>query len=109
MYKSNSLARLFLINNGYDQIWLKAHTRMQDTIVCQHYNYKAIDLWNLFDGICFKEGHLYFLQIKTNAWPDMNAIQDFKKQFFPFSDTIRVLIINVKKVKRKTGIVTRLV
>lgn len=106
MYKSNDKAREFLIKNGYDQIWLKAHTRRQDTIFTQHYNYKATDLWNLFDGICFKDGHLYFLQIKTDAWPPLKPIFEFKSMHYPMG---RVLLANVKKKKNRIVVVTRLV
>ena len=44
---------MWLLKNGYDEIWLKAHGRRQDLVYNRGEWYRALDLWNLFDGICF--------------------------------------------------------
>ena len=78
MRSSNRKAVLHLLKLGYDEIWLKPHTRRQDLIYTIGEWYRAIDLWNLFDGVCFdSDGNLILLQIKTNAWAKEKPIKDF--------------------------------
>ena len=52
---SNRKAVLWLLKNGYDDIWLKPHTKRTDLTYTQGEWYRVIDLWNLFDGICFDD------------------------------------------------------
>ena len=50
---SNRKAVLWLLESGYDEIWLKPHIRRSDLVYTVGEWYRALDLWNLFDGICF--------------------------------------------------------
>ena len=52
MRSSNRKAVLWLLKNGYDDIWLKPHGRRHDLVYNTGEWYRALDLWNLFDGIC---------------------------------------------------------
>ena len=75
---SNRKAVLWLLKNGYDDIWLKPHTKRTDLTYTQGEWYRVIDLWNLFDGICFDaEGNIILIQIKTNSWAKEEDIKDF--------------------------------
>ena len=95
---SNRKAVIWLLENGYDEIWLKAHTKRHDLIYTVGDWYRALDLWNLFDGICFDMyGNLILLQIKTNAWASKQPILDFLKT----RRNLIVLVINVRKTKGK--------
>jgi hypothetical protein len=107
MYNSNRLAREYLLKHGFDSIWLKAHLRRKDRVFTQAGMYLATDLWNLFDGIAFREGILYFLQIKTNAWAKEQPILDFLQKHVRHSDTVKALVINVRKKKGRWKITTR--
>jgi len=107
MYHSNKLTREYLLREEYDQIWLKPHLRRKDRVFAQQGMYLATDLWNLFDGIAFKEGILFFLQIKTNAWAPERPIMEFLNQYVQFSDTIKAMIINVRKKKKHWIVETR--
>lgn len=107
MYESNRRARNFLLENGCDQIWLKPHLRRKDRVFSQKGMYLATDLWNLFDGIAFKDGRLFLLQIKTNAWAPEQPIQDFLNKHLAFSDSVKALIINVRKKKGHWVVETR--
>lgn len=99
MYVSNRLARLELLNSGYDQIWFKAHSKRNDLVFTQGGNYLATDLWNLFDGICWFNDKVVFFQVKTNAWASMGPIKKFMKRH-----KLSVLIINVtNKLKASKG------
>lgn len=90
---SNGHATKFLLKNGYNQIWLKAHTKFKDRVQCQDSRYYALDLWNLFDGLCFdSKGYLWAIQIKTNAWAKASDIVDFQKSY-----KIKSIVLNVKK------------
>ena len=90
---SNGHATKFLLKNGYNQIWLKAHTKFKDKVQCQDSRYYALDLWNLFDGLCFdSKGYLWAIQIKTNAWAKASDIVDFQKNY-----KIKSIVLNVKK------------
>ena len=80
MRASNLLVRKWLLENNYDDIWFKAHTNHSDLVFTQKGNYLATDLWNLFDGICFGDGKVFFLQMKTNSWADGKKIIEFIKK-----------------------------
>lgn len=76
MRTSNRMIREWLLDNNYDDIWFKAHTKRNDRVYTQRGTYLATDLWNLFDGICFDVArNITFLQMKTNAWPKEEPIK----------------------------------
>jgi hypothetical protein len=90
---SNRKVVLWLLKNGYDQVWLKAHTKRHDLIYAFTGWYRAIDLWNLFDGICFDgNGNICLLQIKTNSWAAADPIEKFLND----KKNLKVLVFNVK-------------
>ena len=92
MRASNRKAVMWLLKEGYDDIWLKPHGRRQDLVYTRGEWYRALDLWNLFDGICFDEGgNIVLIQIKTNAWPPSQPIFDFMRD----KNNMKVLCINV--------------
>ena len=92
MRASNLLVRKWLLENKFDNIWFKPHSKRNDLVFTQNGNYLAIDLWNLFDGICFTEfGGIVFLQIKTNSWAKEKPIRDFLKK----THDLRVMVFNV--------------
>jgi len=94
MRASNRKAVMWLLQNGYDDIWLKPHGRRHDLVYTRGEWYRALDLWNLFDGICFDEGgNIVLIQIKTNAWPPKQPILDFLID----KKNLKVLAINVFK------------
>jgi len=104
MRSSNRKAVMWLLKNGYDDIWLKPHGRRHDLVYTRGEWYRALDLWNLFDGICFDdEGTVVFIQIKTNAWPPNQPIFDFMRD----KKNIKVLCINVYKVKSRWDVKVR--
>ena len=98
MRQSNRKAVMWLLKNNYDEIWLKPHTRRADLVYTRGEWYRALDLWNLFDGICFDDNdNVVFIQIKTNAWAP-------EKPLISFANThksVRVMSINVKQNKEK--------
>ena len=97
MRSSNRKAVLWLLENGYDDIWLKPHTRRHDLVYNSGDWYRALDLWNLFDGICFdKGGNLVLLQIKTNSWAKEKPLKNFLL-------TRKNLIILSVNVNRRVG------
>ena len=101
---SNRKAVLWLLKNGYDEIWLKPHIRRTDLVYTAGEWYRALDLWNLFDGICFNdEGDLILIQIKTNAWAAAKPISDWLKD----KNNLIVLVINVKGKGKKWDIMVR--
>ena len=101
MYATNLKVRNWLLENDYDQIWFKRHTKRNDIVYTKNGSYLATDLWNLFDGACFDSlGHLYFLQMKTNAWAKAKDIKNFVKSHV----CTRVLVFNVtNKLKMCQG------
>ena len=95
---------MWLLKEGYDDIWLKPHGRRQDLVYTRGEWYRALDLWNLFDGICFDDGgNIVLIQIKTNAWPPSQPIFDFMRD----KKNIKVLCINVYKVKSRWDVKVR--
>jgi len=93
MYVSNKKARTWFLNNGYDHVWFKRHTKRKDLVFTKSGAYSATDLWNLFDGICLTKDNVpCFFQVKTNAWPKMQPLRDFKN-----GNSFEIICINVKK------------
>lgn len=96
MRVSNQLTIDYLLENGFDDIWLKPHTWLKDYVYTQKLKaskkryYKATDLWNLFDGIAFIQHKPHYIQIKTNAWAAEKPIKEFLKIHY-----IDVIVINV--------------
>jgi len=85
------MIRNWLLEQGYDEIWFKRHTKRNDVVYTQKGNYLATDLWNLFDGICQNpDGGLVYLQMKTNAWPKAEPLKAFAYQH-----KITILVLNV--------------
>jgi len=104
MRASNRKAVMWLLKNNYDEIWLKPHTRRSDLVYTRGEWYRALDLWNLFDGICFDENdNVVFIQIKTNAWAKEKPLQDFVNAH----KNIRVISINIKGEKNKWNVYFR--
>lgn len=102
MRASNRKVKDWLLENGYDDIWFKPHTKRTDTVYTQHGTYLATDLWNLFDGICTGGlGHgLFYLQMKTNAWAATKPILKFIKDH----PQTNVIVFNVtNKLKDCNG------
>ena len=92
MRESNKIAREWLLQSGHDQIWFKAHTKFNDIIYTQNGKYLALDLWNLFDGICFdRYGDIVFLQMETNSWAKDQPLQDFVNKY----QHTRILSLNI--------------
>ena len=79
MYATNKRVRIWLLNNEYDEIWFKPHSARNDLVFTKKGNYLATDLWNLFDGLCYYNGVLIYLQMKTNAWAKEKPLKDFVK------------------------------
>jgi hypothetical protein len=104
MRQSNRRAVNYLLSKGYDDIWLKPHGRRQDLVYTLGEWYRALDLWNLFDGICFDpDGNIILIQIKTNAWAQAKPITDFLSN----KNNIKALVINVKVTGRKWEVLVR--
>ena len=123
MRLSNRRAEKYLLENGYDQIWLKKHfdprkkyghdlvyfNKRGSTKYGQRESdganyYVALDLFNLFDGMCFSpDGRLVFIQIKTNSWPSEKPILDFISDKQGFA----VIAINVKQKEGRWSVITR--
>lgn len=101
MYATNKYARDWLIENGYDMIWLKRHedlrkAKNQETYYTKSGNYFMTDIYNLFDGMCFdSNGTLTLLQISTTSFHKKEPYQQFmqgKKGFV-------ILLIKVVNLK----------
>lgn len=112
MRDNNTLAREWLINQGYSQIWLKQHNRHLDTVwdhntapegqEMQVLKYMAQDMFNLFDGICFdKKGYLTFLAIGVafKKIPQLETFLEGKKGF-------GVLMIKINRKAIKVPVIT---
>lgn len=92
---SNKLAREHLLRIGFEQIWLKSHTKFHDKIyINDGTNYNALDLFNLWDGIALREDGVWFLQIKTNAWAKDDPLTQWCTKYNAKGLNINVKLIN---------------
>lgn len=99
MRASNKMVREWLLEEMFDHIWFKSHNRRNDYVFTQKGSYMAQDIWNLFDGIAInRDGYVYFLQMKTNAWAESKPLEKF------VADTkhVGVLSFNVTNKLKKT-------
>jgi len=95
MRVSNRKAISYLMNKrDFDQVWLKAHTKFHDLVYSTEGNYKALDIFNLWDGIGLHDNSVYFLQLKTNAWPKEQPIIDWCTKYNAKAMAINVKLIN---------------
>lgn len=93
------MVREWLLKQGYDQIWFKAHTNKSDLVFTQKGNYLATDLWNLFDGICWLGHRIVFLDLKTNNWGKKVLIEKFLENKAP---NITIVSFNVSNKLKGT-------
>ena len=115
MYDSNAVAKQWLLSNNYNYLVVFTHTRYgmphtwKENGVIKSHNQK--DLYALFDGICLdKNGKITFFQVKTNAFPNTDAIQTFIRKtthtcalgINVIRGRIRVRLYNGKSVKEIT-------
>ena len=103
MRQSNKKAVKWLLENGYDEVWLKAHTKFSDLVYSNFGNYKALDIFNLWDGIAItQEDGVFFIQIKTNSWAKEQPIIDWCTKY-----KAKALSINVKRYKEEWNVMVR--
>ena len=92
MRDSNRLAVRVLLDAGFDDIWLKPHTKFTDYVYSKNGNYYAMDLWGMWDGIARKNDKVVFLALKTNKWDSDNKI----KLWMSKVSGVEAIAINVK-------------
>jgi hypothetical protein len=88
------------LKNGYKEILLNTHCRHKDNVYTGHKIsdttklefYPCRDYWYLFDGMCFKDGELIFIQIQTDAWTSRSKYEAFVK-----THKIQCIDMNVHK------------
>lgn len=99
MRESNRMVKEWLLKNGYNDIWFKPHTKRKDVVYTQEGKYYATDLYNLFDGICYRGGLQFLLQNKTNSWAAVKPIE----KFIQFHPQAQVLVFNVTNKKKENN------
>jgi len=101
MRLSNKKAVEFLLRKGYRDIILRTHCKHKDYVYNNVKKYRCTDYWNLFDGMGYdRDGNLFFLQIKTNAWASRKLIEDFLAWHKGYA-----ILINVQTLKSKRAVV----
>ena len=94
MRQSNRYATEYLLQHGATDVWLKRHTRFHDIHYTPGGKYVALDLFNLWDGICIRDKLICFIQIKTNRWASEQPILKWAK-------TVSGCMISVINVRKK--------
>ena len=92
MRASNRYAVDWLLEDNYYDVWLKPHVKNQDRVYHPDGNYWATDLWNMWDGISWKDDELWFIAIKTNKWHSEKAIRGWLQN----REGVHAIAINVK-------------
>lgn len=103
MYDSNKRARIYLVEFCTD-VWFKRHTFRKDRTFTKGGYYLSTDLFNLFDGVALSQKGIIFFQVKTNAWPPTQPLNDFAKRF---TQCITIMALNVRKVNGRIQVFTR--
>lgn len=108
-YHTNKLCKDWLIENGYDFIWLKPHidarlSKFKETFLTRQGVFYARDIFNLFDGICFdSDGVLTFIQLSTTNYHKEEPYLEFIKNKKGF----RVLMLRAVKKKNRWQVQTK--
>lgn len=99
MRETNRAITEHLLNEcGFLEVWLKPHTKFHDLVYkSDGTRYRALDLFNLWDGIGLKAEGVYFLQLKTNAFAKNEPLNEFCSTY-----NVRGLNIN-RKLNKKTN------
>jgi hypothetical protein len=101
MVDNNTLAREWMIRNGYTDIWLKKHTKFLDSVWSHNASpdgmqvtkYMAQDIWNLFDGLAIHpEKIVTFLAIGIQ----FKKIKELE-QFLADKKGMHVLMIKINR------------
>lgn len=91
MRASHAKARNFLLQNGFDFVWITPHIRWDNpTWFREGEPVYSKDCCGLFDGLAVKNGETFYLQIKSNAWPSYKRYKLFCDKF-----KIKAIVINV--------------
>ena len=85
MYSSNSKARKWLSEQGYEQIQTFPHTRYS----------KDIHLGPLsFDGVCKNNLHVVFFQVKSNCKPTKSTQKEMIEMSKLYGEYVKFVWIN---------------
>ena len=102
MRRSNQKAIKYLLNKGFDVVYLQQHLRW-DTITYfkDGTKLKSKDVLGLFDGIALKGNKIFFIQISTNRFHTVKPYQEFCNKY-----STSTVLMNVKDRK---GIAVKMV
>ena len=64
--------------------------------------YLATDLFNLFDGVALSPRGLVFFQVKSDAWPKTELLNDFKRKYGNI-----IMALNVRKKDNRIQVFKR--
>jgi len=110
MRTSNVYVREWLLKNKFDHVWFKPHRdprkRGNHEVVyrANGETYGQLDLFNLFDGVCFDpNGLLVMFQVKTHNWASEKKIKDFMKGKSGFM----CMVFNVRLIERRWKVFIR--
>jgi len=111
MVDNNTLAREWMMKQGFTQIWLKQHTMHLDYVwshnaspdenILHIEKYAAQDIWNLFDGLAIKDGTVWFLAIGV-VFKKVKELE----QFLEDKKGMCVIMIRVNKKAIKVPVIT---
>ena len=83
-----------MLKHDFTDIWFKRHGKWHDKIYKNRLeSYSALDLWNLFDGLAWKEHRPVYFQIKTNGWANKIKLESCINDKYP---DVLVITENVK-------------
>ena len=92
--KSNKLAVRYLLSKGFDPVILITHCRHKDMMYTAFRGIvKETDLFNLWDGVAVRKSFIYWIQIKSDAWPSEKKIHAWIKG----KKDVKAMAINVRK------------
>ena len=94
MRRSNNRAVKYLLDNGFEAVWVAPHLRFGTYTHFKDRKVKGLDIFGIADGICVKNGETYYLQIKSNSWGGFKEFQEVCQRLH-----IKGLFLNVKDRK----------
>lgn len=83
MRRSNQKVIKYLLDNGFDCVWLMPHMRWDQVSYFSEggVKLKSKDMFGVGDGVAISKGTLYLLQIKTNSKVGFKEFEKFLNDF----------------------------
>lgn len=99
MRRSNQKAIEFLLQNGFDAVYIIPHTRYDSFTYLKNTKIRSKDILGIADGIAIRNGVVYMIQVKSNSFDGFNKFLSIIRGFNLYGLFLNVKNRNMVRVK----------